>query len=910
MDAAAASARRLRFGLAALATSGVVLAARQIIGLGIDAEETGSKFRTVFGPAVNEANDFLDRFATQAGLSRVQAQDLTATTAAIAQGMGFATRASARFATEIVEVAGDLASFNNLRTEDTLRALTAAIVGEREPLKRLGIVIREVDVQKRALASSSARVAAELTQQERATATLELITERAGVAIGDLERTKDSAANTARRLSARYADLKTRLGELALPGTSAALTILERNFELVTDAVVGLTLSVGALASAFVILKARIAFLAAAEIAAGIATVARQIRTVGIAAAAANISTGALAGSLFGAPGLIAGLAAGTAAYVLYRRATRDATEEMERQTRTAAQLQVNLVRLTGTQLLSFETEVTRQRDVLRRALAGTALSAEQRIEIQAKLVDRQNVLNAIDDIRSRLAEFQKIPGIEIVVDTEEAEERIQRLLDRLDDEVRVGLTVASPFFSFRDPSESAFAQAFQEQIRSGFQARQNVALGAPGPQGFVGFEALADGTVVLTKNLQQLADSASEAADGLREQSKAGTPGVFDSIRGFLSENIDLRETLSNTAANLLSGGISTIIGGVTGAIGGFLGGLFGESESDRRIRLAFENTESTLRRVANGLERIGDPFGSGLTGTQLGGVESVISSFLSGGGFPDLLGDPRGFARTIAVLESDLGAFGLTLEDLTAIAKGFGVDLQLTTASFEQLQRALELQALRRLRDDPTDLASFRAELLDFSAEQQIEELLRSLSSGLAGTDFGSLLSAGGFDQLVKEVVAQITTGTIDQADLGELTPDQFLDLVRAIERLQDSTSASADEFDRLTRGVQNAPRGFRVGAFEFLATDVLGGGTTGDGTVGGFDPRGRDRTDTTFDDPRIDPSLRPIVIENLTIMAQDRSMREVFDELQKITVDQYTAGTILPSDVAQSPFSGSLL
>ena len=69
-------------------------------------------------------------------------------------------------------------------------------------MKRLGIILRQVDVDQRALTQTGKTHVKQLTDAERATATLALITDKAGVAIGDLDRTQESAANQARRLRA------------------------------------------------------------------------------------------------------------------------------------------------------------------------------------------------------------------------------------------------------------------------------------------------------------------------------------------------------------------------------------------------------------------------------------------------------------------------------------------------------------------------------------------------------------------------------------------------------------------------------------------------------------------------------------------------------------------------------------
>lgn len=213
--------------LVALAsTAALGLAAKKMFDLGAAVEETASKFNTVFGPATESVQDFIDDFATMAGLSQTAAKEIVATTGAIVQGMGLAQDASAKYAEEVVRLAGDLTSFNDVPIEETARAIQSAITGERESLKRLGIVILETDVQKRALVDTGKALAKELTQEEKALATLALITERAGVAIGDLERTQFSSANQARFLAAEFKNVAEQVATALMPALSAMLPVL------------------------------------------------------------------------------------------------------------------------------------------------------------------------------------------------------------------------------------------------------------------------------------------------------------------------------------------------------------------------------------------------------------------------------------------------------------------------------------------------------------------------------------------------------------------------------------------------------------------------------------------------------------------------------------------------------------
>ena len=197
--------------------------AQSAFTLGAAVEETMSKFNRVFGDAAGEMEAFIDDFATIAGLSDTMARDVLATTGAITQGLGFAQDASARFSQAVVQLAGDLASFNNVPVAQTARAIQSALTGERESLKTLGVVIKETEVQQRAFALTGKTVAAELTNQDRAIATMTLITERAGQAVGDLAATSDTAAAKARTLTAQYNNLKEQLSTALMPVLTVAV---------------------------------------------------------------------------------------------------------------------------------------------------------------------------------------------------------------------------------------------------------------------------------------------------------------------------------------------------------------------------------------------------------------------------------------------------------------------------------------------------------------------------------------------------------------------------------------------------------------------------------------------------------------------------------------------------------------
>ena len=277
------SITKAQAAFAALGGALAITVAKDVFRIGAAAEETQSKFATVFGSASDEVERFSANFGRVAGLSKGQAQEITATTGSIVQGLGFARAESARFSQQLLKLSGDLASFNNRDTAEVSRAIAAALTGEREQIKRLGLEIREADVQQRALALSAKESAAALTDQEKAMATLTLLQERSGVAVGDLARTSKSAANQARQLGGNIQSLKEEISRGLLP----VLTPLVRGLNSVTAAAVQSARGVNRIIEGI-----RGAFSGQAGAEEDIARIARSVQTLEQAQVSVDAATG------------------------------------------------------------------------------------------------------------------------------------------------------------------------------------------------------------------------------------------------------------------------------------------------------------------------------------------------------------------------------------------------------------------------------------------------------------------------------------------------------------------------------------------------------------------------------------------------------------------------------------------
>jgi ABC-type transporter Mla subunit MlaD len=180
--------------------------------------ESQSKVNVVFGEASKEITDWANNSAKAFGQSKQQALEAAGTYGNLFQAFGIGRKEAADMSTNLVELAADLASFNNTSVDDALLALRSGLSGEAEPLKRFGVAINDVRLKDEALRLGLIKTKNEaLTPGAKAQASYALIMKDTTLAQGDFARTSDGLANKQRIQAAQWENLKTQLGDKLLP---------------------------------------------------------------------------------------------------------------------------------------------------------------------------------------------------------------------------------------------------------------------------------------------------------------------------------------------------------------------------------------------------------------------------------------------------------------------------------------------------------------------------------------------------------------------------------------------------------------------------------------------------------------------------------------------------------------------
>lgn len=190
-----------------------------------DSIEEASKAQVVFGQSFSLVEQFVADSANTLRASRTEAIQATAAFGAFFTGIGFGADQAARLSTQTVQLAADIGSFNNLDFGEALEKLRSGLAGETEPLRQLGAGFNEAELQAKALELGLGGATGALTEQEKVTARLALITERTSTAQGDAARTADQLAGRIRRARAEAEDLAPAFGEAILPAFEALLDV-------------------------------------------------------------------------------------------------------------------------------------------------------------------------------------------------------------------------------------------------------------------------------------------------------------------------------------------------------------------------------------------------------------------------------------------------------------------------------------------------------------------------------------------------------------------------------------------------------------------------------------------------------------------------------------------------------------
>lgn len=217
------------------ATMGVAFAGAQLASFAKDSimaassmAESLSKVRVVFDENAEAVIKWGSTAAENMGISNQAALEAAGTYGNLFQAFGLGQPEAQKMSTSLVQLAADMASFNNTSVDDAILALRSGLSGETEPLKRFGVALQDTRLKTEALKMGLINNTSEaLTPAAKAQAAYNIIMRDTALAQGDYERTASGTANTMKTLQAKFADAKVAVGDALLPAFQAMLGVLK-----------------------------------------------------------------------------------------------------------------------------------------------------------------------------------------------------------------------------------------------------------------------------------------------------------------------------------------------------------------------------------------------------------------------------------------------------------------------------------------------------------------------------------------------------------------------------------------------------------------------------------------------------------------------------------------------------------
>lgn len=189
----------------------------------------------VFGDMSKEVQQFSEDMGNAMGRSTYALQKYTSDIGSIFKGLGgISEESTKKMSEDLAALAVDIGSFKNIADDQAFTAITAGIVGETEPLKRLGIVINENVMAEYALTKGIKTKWEALDQATKAQLRYQKIMESTSFMQGDAARTINTYANQLKVFQANTQELSKAIGDKLVKSSNGCLGVINNLTEGLT----------------------------------------------------------------------------------------------------------------------------------------------------------------------------------------------------------------------------------------------------------------------------------------------------------------------------------------------------------------------------------------------------------------------------------------------------------------------------------------------------------------------------------------------------------------------------------------------------------------------------------------------------------------------------------------------------
>lgn len=200
-----------------------------------DFYEATDLFHNAMGNLSGEADTLISKMQGLLGVDPTKAMTYMATIQSLGTSFGLASDKAYVLSKNLTQLAYDEGSYWNKDVAETFTAMSSAISGEIEPIRRLGIDLTQARLQQELLALGFNKQVSSLSQADKAVLRYIAIMKQTANVQGNLAQTIQSPANQIKILKAQLDMLAKSVGSLLYPALKAILPPLIAAVQLIRE---------------------------------------------------------------------------------------------------------------------------------------------------------------------------------------------------------------------------------------------------------------------------------------------------------------------------------------------------------------------------------------------------------------------------------------------------------------------------------------------------------------------------------------------------------------------------------------------------------------------------------------------------------------------------------------------------
>ena len=200
-----------------------------------DFYEATDLFHNAMGDLSGEADTLISKMQGLLGVDPTKAMTYMATIQSLGTSFGLASDKAYVLSKNLTQLAYDEASYWNKDVAETFTAMSSAISGEIEPIRRLGVDLSQARLQQELLALGFNKQVSSLSQADKAVLRYIAIMKQTANIQGNLAQTIQSPANQIKILKAQLNMLAKSVGSLLYPALKSILPPLIAAVQLIRE---------------------------------------------------------------------------------------------------------------------------------------------------------------------------------------------------------------------------------------------------------------------------------------------------------------------------------------------------------------------------------------------------------------------------------------------------------------------------------------------------------------------------------------------------------------------------------------------------------------------------------------------------------------------------------------------------